>query len=557
MSTINVAPIATVTGVSGRVWIRSQDGKLRSVKQGDAVYQGEVVVTSDGCKVELKNASGSLITIAGGKQVEIVSDLFDKQGAAGTDDNSDYQTDYDSDGSDDQGQGNRQIGHGFIRVDRIHESVVDPPYRFWSVRGKYIPLLACRNGENDAYLDGRATHNQRLRMSAVPLSFDANEAGYVLREFSGMAADDRPDYIPVANDDLPDALGDANRVLEGENTVTGNVLNNDIDGDGKSRVVAITYIPEDGGAPQTVSVPASGSVTVDTLYGQLTIGSDGKWSYLSDPNEEHGADDVLKDTIGYTISDDDGDTASASLVIDVLDTTPEIASPEPSVVDEDDLPEGNDSDGKESVTVGGLLGVVPGEDPIDTFFTSQTAPVGLSSDGKAVKYYISDDGYTLIAYTGDITPGNAPHADQQVFLVNIFDPTDSNGSQRYEFRLIDQLDHPAGSGENTMDFTFDFRVRDTNEGMLDVADGSFIVTVVDDVPADGTGTERGYVEEEALSGGNQDTNDVSGINGDGDSQNAVWQGSLSGLFSVGTDAPGSYGLGTNTGSLPTLSSNHE
>ncbi|WP_153000666.1 Ig-like domain-containing protein, partial [Chlorobium limicola] len=500
MSSINANPIATVTEVSGKVWIRSKDGTERAVKLGDAVYQGEVVVTSDGSKVELKNASGSIVEITGGKQFEIVSALFGKQGDSGSDDNSDYPEDDATDVSDNQGQGNRQIGHGFISVDRIHESVVDPPYRFWSLRGKYIPFLACRNGENDAYLDGRATHDPRIKMSVAPLVFDANEAGYVLREFSGMAEDDRPDYVPVAIDDLPETVDDVNIVFEGENTITGNVLNNDTDGDGESKVISITYIPEGGGTPQTRSVPESGSVTVDTQYGTLTIGSDGKWSYISDPNEEHGADDVLKDTIGYTISDDDGDTASADLVIDVLDTRPSIGAPAPSVVDEDDLSEGNDSDGKESVTVGGSLGVVPGEDPVDTYFTAQSAPTGLTSGGKEVKYYVSGDGHTLIAYTGDITPGNAPPADQQVFVVNIVDPTDSNGSQRYEFTLVDQIDHPAGSGENTMDLTFDFQVRDSNEGTLDTADSSFTVRVFDDIPVQTGSTAGGLVHEDALSG---------------------------------------------------------
>ena len=79
----------------------------------------------------------------------------------------------------------------------------------------------------------------------------------------------------------------------------------------------------------------------------------------------------------------------------------------------------------------------------------------------------------------------------------------------------------------------------------------------DDIPVDGTGTLQGYVEEEALSGGNQDSDDVSGINGDGDGNNAVWSGSVSGLFSAGADQPGSYGIKDVPTGLPSLSSGGE
>ncbi|MCG8341476.1 MAG: VWA domain-containing protein, partial [Chlorobiales bacterium] len=83
------------------------------------------------------------------------------------------------------------------------------------------------------------------------------------------------------------------------------------------------------------------------------------------------------------------------------------------------------------------------------------------------------------------------------------------------------------------------------------------VGVVDDVPTVSGGTAIGYVEEEELAGGNQDSNDVTGINGDGDNNNAVWQGSLGALFLTGADQPGSYGLNPMPTGLPSLTSDGE
>ena len=67
-----------------------------------------------------------------------------------------------------------------------------------------------------------------------------------------------------------------------------------------------------------------------------------------------------------------------------------------------------------------------------------------------------------------------------------------------------------------------------------------MITVQDDIPVAEDAVEEGYVEEESLPGGNDDSDDVAGIDGDGDGNNGVWSSSVSGLFSIGADQSGSY-----------------
>ncbi|WP_146204181.1 VWA domain-containing protein, partial [Prosthecochloris marina] len=103
------------------------------------------------------------------------------------------------------------------------------------------------------------------------------------------------------------------------------------------------------------------------------------------------------------------------------------------------------------------------------------------------------------------------------------------------------------AGNDTVLDSIGITVTDTDG---DTSNDTFDIEIVDDVPSATGNTVVGYVEEEALEGGNQDSNDVAGINGDGDGNNAVWQGSLSDLFLVGADQPGVYGVNTDTDDLP-------
>ncbi|GEM_PF-6612967 len=273
---------------------------------------------------------------------------------------------------------------------------------------------------------------------------------------------------------LPEANPDLASTVEGGKSTSGNVLSNDTNPHGGNRVEWIKYLDEKGKI-QKVFIDEGSSVTVNTIYGSLIMNSDGSWKYVSDPYETHPyppSTAPLLDNITYGLKDDCGKTDASMLTVQVQDTVPVIGKPESRAVDEDDLAWGTDKV-KESLVVTGSLAVDPGEDPVDTTFTSQSAPTGLKSDGKTVQYQIVDAGHKLVAHTGNI---NDP-----VFTVSILNSTDPTGHQQYQFTLMKELDHATGAGENTMALTFGYQAKDTND--LDVATSSFQVTVTDDVPA--------------------------------------------------------------------------
>ncbi len=61
--------------------------------------------------------------------------------------------------------------------------------------------------------------------------------------------------------------------------------------------------------------------------------------------------------------------------------------------------------------------------------------------------------------------------------------------------------------------------EDGDEQGLDAS--SVVITVQDDVPVETSSSEQGYVEEEALADGNQDTDDHASMNADGDDKRAA------------------------------------
>ncbi|ACF45829.1 outer membrane adhesin like protein [Prosthecochloris aestuarii DSM 271] len=555
-----------VVFLSGKAWARSVTGSMRPIHEGDVLHEGEMVITDNGSRADVKMPDGLIVPVEGELLLSLQEasgseqDASDKEGFSTAEENLPSPSDIVSEnvhGSHQNGAPDAPFAvtpdsvelnnepNNFYRIlrsqDIMEVQLVEggnafnmAPILSVSIVGGYSDSLAGRTGGYNAFMDGHATYNPRLIEGTGIVQRDLNEFEPELRPFAGGADDD--DYVNRQPKPLPDVA----EVVEGGNVVSGNVLDNDNSGNGSSRVTSITYIPEGGGDPQSADVPKGGSVTVDTLYGELTINSDGSWEYTSDPFEPHPlppSGDPLQDVITYTIADADGDTASSTLTIDVLDTVPAIGNPEPSVVDEDDLPSGSD-DEKESIIVGGSLGVTPGEDPIDTTFSDQDAPDSLTSGGEKVLYEILDDGHTLRAYTEE---GN-----ETVFTVDILNPDSTTGAQEYEFTLVRPLDHDPVQGENPYHLVFDFEVQDTND--LDPDKGSFTVTVVDDIPVQTEEVEEQSVQEDALSGGNID---------DAVNDTVTATGSVASLVDAGADEPVTFSLNPDTTGLPEVTSKGE
>ncbi len=571
MSLHELSPVAIVATVIGNAWARSQDGLMRLVKSGDIIYQGEVIVTTQGGRVLLELPDGSLYPVQGDLLAELQQPESDNRepynaaagSEAGADDGQEQENTPAGVGATEEIGGAASVqsasglgGYsdepsGYLRLQYAQDieqvqlveggnSFAPVPVLLVSIVGGYSDGTGARSGGYDEFLDGRATYNPRLIEGTDLLRADSDAFGADLRTFDGSGDDD--EYV----NRLPEPLPDVAEVVEGGNTVSGNVLANDADGNGRSTVISITYVPEGGGDPETEEVPAGGSVTVDSLYGILTIYSDGSWEYLSDPYEAHDAppsDAPLQDLFTYTVKDVDGDRASSTLTIDVIDTEPSIGTPEPGVVDEDDLdPNGTDlnADGKQP-EISGSLGVKKAADPLDTTFLpadeqNDLNDLNLQSAGNDVQYVLLDDGHTLVGYAGTLPASGIPDDSQRVFTVVINDPTSAiPDGPTYTFTLYQQLDHPFNDGENDIDLPFEFKVLD-HDGDSDT--DTVVVKVIDDVPVLGTTPYNINVQEDALSTGNPDTTSDT-------TTGTITYANLSGLVHVGADEPAQFSLNTS------------
>ena len=64
-------PIATVAAVTGTAFARDAEGKMRPLREGDVLNEGEVVVTDAGARVELTFFDGGDLAVAENRTVAV------------------------------------------------------------------------------------------------------------------------------------------------------------------------------------------------------------------------------------------------------------------------------------------------------------------------------------------------------------------------------------------------------------------------------------------------------------------------------------------------------
>ncbi|WP_435417884.1 DUF5801 repeats-in-toxin domain-containing protein [Parerythrobacter aurantius] len=314
-------------------------------------------------------------------------------------------------------------------------------------------------------------------------------------------------------DDVPDAADDANAIAAGlYGPVGGNVLANDTQGADSAKVTSYSGAGGSGGPGDVVQ----------GLYGFLTIAADGSYSYTRNPGTPGG----VSDSFGYTITDGDGDTASALLVIAIANSGTSL-----------DLPALGEAGTQ--VAEAGLAGPPAGSDAAsDSEFTSGvftfTAPDGpatVTIGGVAVTAV----GQTFVGAHGTLT----------VTAI-------AAGSISYIYELQDNT-----SGDATQD-AFVVRVTDKDG---DFSQDTLRIAIVDDRPSAAADvdsvTEDGplVADGNVLTGsGGADANATDGagdvLGADGASVTGVAAGTPAGPVagSVGAGVAGDYGsltIGSN------------
>ncbi|WP_218240648.1 Ig-like domain-containing protein [Comamonas fluminis] len=257
-------------------------------------------------------------------------------------------------------------------------------------------------------------------------------------------------------DDAPAAADDSATVDNGSNTATGNALGNDTLGADRDTLVTSAKGPNDS-APVTVD-PDTGKITVTGQYGTLTLSPDGSYVYTRTDGSPLNATEVFD----YTITDKDGDPASATITITIADKAPTLTPPSTS---------GN-TPGNPSVSESGLDG---GSDP-DSGSNKTTGSFEVESP---------DGGTTTITVTPpggspqEVKPGvptvvDTPHGQVTV----TYTPGDGTTppTVTYEYELKTPAD---GSGATPPTDSFTITVTD---GDGDSTSSTVTVDIVDDRP---------------------------------------------------------------------------
>jgi len=255
----------------------------------------------------------------------------------------------------------------------------------------------------------------------------------------------------------------------------------------------------DGNKIFSVSVNSSGVVTL-TQFQQIDHPIANDQSASGAPFDDQNAilgNGLISLTRSGSITDGDGDTATASATIDLggniqfTDHGPSATTTAALKVDEDDLSAGNHDttspgDDTASASLTGTLGFTPGADtPAKVSF----APLGgtavvdasghpVTAGGVALTYFWASGTNTLYAST-DGTVGGA------VFKIEVTNP--STGA--YSFSLLGPLDHPghddpgvAGTQtayEDNININLTYTVTDFDN---DTATGTLSIAIDDDMP---------------------------------------------------------------------------
>uniref|UniRef100_UPI0034A460E2 retention module-containing protein n=1 Tax=Aeromonas sp. R4-2 TaxID=3138465 RepID=UPI0034A460E2 len=307
--------------------------------------------------------------------------------------------------------------------------------------------------------------------------------------------------------------------------------------------------------PLSIISPLGNVLTITAVtYNPVTGAGQVSYSYALGDNENHtrpANDTSLSESFSIVLTDSDGDTASDTLDITILDDIPTLADDIGSTlvgqVQEDALASGNSEGTGQSVSASGAAGTLNslvnfGADGVGSFGldidVSSLVGQGLTSGGVALSYSVA--GNVLTASAGSVP----------VFTLTV----GADGS--YSFTLSGPLDHPVADGDDSeqlagvgIDFSGVLSATDGDGDPLTggFPAGSFAIKVEDDVPVLAGGEDErpqvgGQVQEDALTSGNSEgTGQSASVSGAA--------GTLNSLVNFGADGAGSFGLGSDVSSL--------
>ncbi|WP_260425953.1 retention module-containing protein [Aeromonas veronii] len=307
--------------------------------------------------------------------------------------------------------------------------------------------------------------------------------------------------------------------------------------------------------PQSIISPLGNVLTISAVtYNPVTGAGQVSYSYTLGDNENHTRpvnDTSLSESFSVVLIDSDGDTASDTLDVAILDDIPTLVDGEElsvrSLVHEDALASGNSEGTGQSVSASGAAGTL---NNLVNFGADGAGSFGLGSDVSSLTAQGLTSGGVALSYSvvGNVLTASAGSVPLFTLTVGV------DGS--YSFTLSGPLDHPVADGDDSeqlagvgIDFSGVLSATDGDGDPLTggFPAGSFAIKVEDDVPVLAGGEDErpqvgGQVQEDALASGNSE--------GTGQSASASGAaGTLNNLVNFGADGAGSFGLGSDVSSL--------
>ncbi|ELM3617502.1 retention module-containing protein, partial [Aeromonas sobria] len=243
-------------------------------------------------------------------------------------------------------------------------------------------------------------------------------------------------------------------------------------------------------SPQSIISPLGNVLTITTVtYNPVTGAGQVSYSYTLGDNENHtrpANDASLSESFSVVLIDTDGDTASDTLDVAILDDIPTLADGEEqfvrSLVHEDALASGNFEGAGQSVSASGAAGTLNG---LVNFGADGAGSFGLDSDVSSLEVQAWTSGGVALSYSVVDNLLTASAGGVPVFTLTV----GADGS--YSFELKGSLDHPVKDGNDSEQLSaigIDFSsllIATDGDGDLLVGGfpaGSFAINVEDDVP---------------------------------------------------------------------------
>ncbi|MCF7986478.1 MAG: putative Ig domain-containing protein, partial [Methylovulum sp.] len=179
-----------------------------------------------------------------------------------------------------------------------------------------VQLVGTSQPGDSLVVDGQGTWSVEhstgsVKFTPVPdFTADPDPVSYTVSDTDGLTS--TPATITVIVNHLPLAVVDVTKTIEGGESVSGNLLTNEVAlGDLPTTVITVTQ------GSQNIAI---GQSSTTAAGGQLLINAEGSYTYAP-PAKIDVSEEGLTEVFDYTIADKDGEISSATLTVVVKNAT--------------------------------------------------------------------------------------------------------------------------------------------------------------------------------------------------------------------------------------------